>query len=729
MAVSVRADGYVSRSANFRPGDAVPDEYTFALEKGSTIGGYVHDQAGKPIGDVQLTIFVTLAVEPKLTDRDRLNTSIITQTDASGHWACNEVPSNPSMIRLRLVHPEYISCDYWTQSYPTEGPSGQKIQPIAMIELRAGKAVMVMQYGFLVMGIVNDENGKALAGAAVSEIERGQALSTVSTGLDGRFAFTASRLGEMVLRAQAKGFAAEARTIQVVARMPDIEFRLAKGQIVRGSVVDDKGNPVVGADIRAEPSNLFEDLIVPWQAKTDSTGRFLWDSAPARALGYFVSAAGFKPSGSLVLEPSEDHEIRLHRLSVMRVSGKVVDAETNMPIEDFKVVASPDWSVFPAAAEGKNGEFTLSLDERYPKYNIRAEAAGYRPDTQSVEFKEGDWKLEFSLGRGTGPSGIVKLPGGEPVVGASVYLCGASKPGAAAATMTGIKSVRGGSGSSQFFAASTTDEAGRFSFAPMPEAQEVIATHEKGYAAVKVEDLTSSETVTLQPWGRVEGTLRIGSKSGADQPVRLWTLVAADRLPRLNVSLSVQTDAEGKFVFQTVPAGEYHISWAQTGANETQSANATIQAGQTVAVKLGGMGRPVVGNVLVAGADSPIDWKRASSSIELKVPTLHQPSQQDRQAYSAWLQTEDGKSWSRSRRTYFFVVAADGSFRVEDIPAGTYVLKIGVMVGSLDARRYAEFTKEFVVPEMPGGRSDTPLDLGTVTLQIAGKQGEYQRGT
>jgi hypothetical protein len=501
--------------------------------------------------------------------------------------------------------------------------------------------------------------------------------------------------------------------------MPDIEFRLAKGQIVRGSVVDDEGNPVVGADILAESPNPLEDLVFPWQAKTDSAGRFLWDSAPVKALAYLVRDTGFKPLTAVVLAPSEDHLIQLHRHSIMRVSGKVLDAETKMPIQDFKVVASPDWKVFPAAAEGKNGEFTLSLDESYPKYNIRAEAAGYRPDTQSVEFKEGDWKVEFALGRGTGPSGIVKLPGGEPVVGASVYLCGASKPGAASATMTITKTVRPGTGSSQFFAASATDEAGRFSFAPMPEAQQVIATHEKGYAAVKVEELTSSETVTLQPWGRVEGTLRIGSKIGADQAVRLRTLVDADRPPRLNAVLSVQTDAEGKFVFQTIPAGEYRISWAQTGAAETQSADTTIQAGQTVAVKVGGMGRPVIGSVVARGTDSPIDWKRASSSIELSVAAPQRPNPGDRQAYIAWLQTEDGKSWSRSERTYFFVVAADGSFRVEDIPAGTYVLKIGVMVGGLEARRYVEVTKEFVIPEMPGGRSDMPLDLGAVTLQIA----------
>ena len=36
------------------------------------------------------------------------------------------------------------------------------------------------------------------------------------------------------------------------------------------------------------------------------------------------------------------------------------------------------------------------------------------------------------------------------------------------------------------------------------------------------------------------------------------------------------------------------------------------------------------------------------------------------------------------------------------------------------------FTKEIVVPEMPGGRSDDPLNLGTITLQIPPKSEEQR---
>ena len=55
---------------------------------------------------------------------------------------------------------------------------------------------------------------------------------------------------------------------------------------------------------------------------------------------------------------------------------------------------------------------------------------------------------------------------------------------------------------------------------------------------------------------------------------------------------------------------------------------------------------------------------------------------------------------------------------VSDLPAGTYTLKVMVSAGSENQG----FTKEIVVAEMPGGRSDDSLDLGTITFQISPKK-------
>jgi hypothetical protein len=55
---------------------------------------------------------------------------------------------------------------------------------------------------------------------------------------------------------------------------------------------------------------------------------------------------------------------------------------------------------------------------------------------------------------------------------------------------------------------------------------------------------------------------------------------------------------------------------------------------------------------------------------------------------------------------------SDGSFRIEDVPSGVYWLRLRV-----PGLPYGTFIREVIVPEMPGGRSDQPLDLGTITIR------------
>jgi len=57
----------------------------------------------------------------------------------------------------------------------------------------------------------------------------------------------------------------------------------------------------------------------------------------------------------------------------------------------------------------------------------------------------------------------------------------------------------------------------------------------------------------------------------------------------------------------------------------------------------------------------------------------------------------------------------DRSFRIDDVVVGTYEL----ILQALDApngRVIDAAARTLVVPEMPGGRSDQPLDLGTLEM-------------
>ena len=66
-------------------------------------------------------------------------------------------------------------------------------------------------------------------------------------------------------------------------------------------------------------------------------------------------------------------------------------------------------------------------------------------------------------------------------------------------------------------------------------------------------------------------------------------------------------------------------------------------------------------------------------------------------------------------------VEPDGSFRIDDVRAGTYELIIEVNKkpteqGGPGNEALATTRHQVVVPEMPGGRSDDPLDLGGIPL-------------
>ncbi|MBZ5500600.1 MAG: hypothetical protein LAP85_29780, partial [Acidobacteriia bacterium] len=129
-------------------------------------------------------------------------------------------------------------------------------------------------------------------------------------------------------------------------------------------------------------------------------------------------------------------------------------------------------------------------------YAILVEAVGYIPDiSQSVDDEPAKRNLEITLVPTAGFTGIVLLPNGSSVSGANVFLCGSNGQSAASSLgsrmMTSIKSIRSvnqPSNSDLFTAAVVTDDLGRFSLKPVPQADSIFATHEKGFAALTIEE-------------------------------------------------------------------------------------------------------------------------------------------------------------------------------------------------------------------------------------------------
>ena len=146
-------------------------------------------------------------------------------------------------------------------------------------------------------------------------------------------------------------------------------------------------------------------------------------------------------------------------------------------------------------------------------------------------------------------------------------------------------------------------------------------------------------------------------------------------------------------------------------------------------VNIGGKGRAVVGQVAAPiGWNKPLDFTdRCGASVESNRPVRPVPMELLRGKRSSRavgpqpslgrISPADGsagQSRGISRRGLL-----DGSFRIEDRPAGDYRLVVNVNEKDWGRERgpFVRVMREFTIPPMPGGRSDEPHDLGMVRLE------------
>jgi peroxiredoxin len=162
----------------------------------------------------------------------------------------------------------------------------------------------------------------------------------------------------------------------------------------------------------------------------------------------------------------------------------------------------------------------------------------------------------------------------------------------------------------------------------------------------------------------------------------------------------------------------------------------TVKPGETVKVEYGGGGRQVFGQAMPDNPDLAVDWLNDDHTLTLKQPGLNDkaPNLEDFASYKSYEQARDRYSNSperlkqaRDARTYVLEFERDGSFRADDVPAGTYLLRI-VVTKPDEKQQFSAFpdpnaalgslAREVVVP--PGKDS---FDLGTLIVPIKGDTG------
>jgi beta-lactamase regulating signal transducer with metallopeptidase domain/uncharacterized GH25 family protein len=227
-----------------------------------------------------------------------------------------------------------------------------------------------------------------------------------------------------------------------------------------------------------------------------------------------------------------------------------------------------------------------------------------------------------------------------------------------------------------------TDAQGNFILPQCEKTETVLALNDEGFARVTLAELNASHLIKLEKWGRIEGTLRIGPRPGTNESMLIQSPgYAPGRFQYDFNAYQTRTDESGRFVFTYVPPGENQVVRlvpSGEGKMHRPLGIVTVKPGQTTSTNLGGDGRTVIGKVTFTGTNAPVDLSKTSLSIHTPTSALMERMKQLKtdEERKNFFQSEAAKAATQKYRNYPGSINSDGSFQVEEVPAGEYELTL-----------------------------------------------------
>lgn len=274
-------------------------------------------------------------------------------------------------------------------------------------------------------------------------------------------------------------------------------------------------------------------------------------------------------------------------------------------------------------------------------------------------------------------------------------------------------------------ALTTTGDDGKFELHPTEQPLAVIADGQAGYAAVLASDLARTPSITLQPWGRVEGVVRSGSKTLPHAKIDLVQFGDQENYNRWHVikERQIPCDENGRFVMDRVVPGNTSIGRMDAKRGMPQRFyHVDVPPGKTTWITIGGDSRTLIGHL----PPEARVFGFGDGSVQIPQPKMPLPPNwdkldeaQQKKLQQAFWDTPEYRKWQQTANIAQFNVARDGTFRAEDIPAGTY--EINVQVGEV-SNGFVETAgwgmTPVTVPPVTPELLDVPLDVGQVNITL-----------
>lgn len=344
-------------------GQAPPDEIEVVLERPGALDVKVVDAEEAPVADADVVAYPSFAPFGMQTGRDdrpaflpscgeAWRSRFVTCTDSAGCASFESLPEG-------RVDPLFVNSPGYADEYRVLARKDGGPITVEHVRVRSGQRASVTvrllpDVDSRVVGTVRDPSGAAVAGAVI----RTRGFPDTQSDVEGRFAtpWQVSPLDVVLIEVECPGFAPSSQRLLrhqvragcVPASLPDaarrreelrIDFTLRPAFELRGRVVDDVGEPVAGAIVRAADRDSASGRAVTLTAResaTPASGEFVIDGASGDEIEIeALPPAGFLNAFPVRYVPSAapfELVVRKAPSGFASLLAEVVDADSGAPL-------------------------------------------------------------------------------------------------------------------------------------------------------------------------------------------------------------------------------------------------------------------------------------------------------------------------------------------------------------------------------------------------------------